>query len=70
MILVVFFVRKSRGFGFITRKSDGADFFVHSRSISPNDFDQLNEGTEVEFTEHETTRGLEAKNIRIKNSNC
>jgi len=57
--------RKNRGFGFITRKSDGADFFVHSRSIRDADFESINEGIEVEFLEIQTHRGGEAKDIQI-----
>ena len=58
-------LRKNRGFGFITRKSDGADFFVHSRSIQNGDLDSLNEGMEVEFSEIQNKRGGEAKDVQI-----
>ncbi|CAF1083733.1 unnamed protein product [Adineta steineri] len=61
---------KNRGFGFITRKSDGADFFVHSRSIHHRDLENFHEGTEVDFYESESNRGAEAKDVRIiKNTN-
>lgn len=60
--------RKNRGFGFITRKSDGADIFVHSRSIDKADIESLNEGIEVDFIEIENNRGGgEAKDVRIIN---
>jgi CspA family cold shock protein len=62
-----FCIRKNRGFGFITRKSDGADFFVHARSINKSDLDSLTEGIEVDFIEIENDRGSEAKDIRILN---
>ncbi len=62
-----FFLRKNRGFGFITRKSDGADFFVHSRSIDKADLESLNEGIEVDFIEIQNNRGGEAKDVRILN---
>ncbi|CAF0735952.1 unnamed protein product [Rotaria sordida] len=58
---------KNRGFGFITRKSDGADLFVHSRSIRHTGLESLEEGMEVEFLEIQSNRGAEAKDIRIIN---
>ncbi len=65
-----FLSSKNRGFGFITRKSDGADFFVHSRSIRNADLEFLHEGMEVEFCEVQNNRGAEAKDVRIiKNKN-
>ena len=68
MCIVSFFCfRKDRGFGFITRKSDGADFFVHARSIKKSDLDLLTEGIEVDFIEMQGDRGGEAKDIRILN---
>ena len=60
--------RKNRGFGFITRKSDGADVFMHSRWIHPSDLEHLHEGMEVDFLEGESDRGLEARDIRIVES--
>ncbi|CAF1017601.1 unnamed protein product [Adineta ricciae] len=59
---------KNRGFGFITRKSDGADVFMHSRWIHPSDLEHLHEGMEVDFLESESDRGLEARDIRIVES--
>jgi CspA family cold shock protein len=65
-----FLSSKNRGFGFLTRKSDGADFFVHSRSIRNADLEFLHEGMEVEFCEVQNNRGAEAKDVRIiKNTN-
>ncbi len=61
--------RKNRGFGFITRKSDGADFFVHSRSIRKTDVEEINEGMEVEFLEVRNNRGAEAKDVRMLKKN-
>ncbi|CAF2752701.1 unnamed protein product [Rotaria sp. Silwood2] len=58
---------KNRGFGFITRKSDGADLFVHSRSIRHTGLESLEEGMEVEFLEVQSDRGAEAKDVRIIN---
>ncbi|CAF0788521.1 unnamed protein product [Rotaria sp. Silwood1] len=58
---------KTRGFGFITRKSDGADLFVHSRSIRHTGLESLEEGMEVEFLEVQSNRGAEAKDVRIVN---
>ncbi|CAF1620054.1 unnamed protein product [Adineta ricciae] len=59
---------KNRGFGFITRKSDGADVFMHSRWIHPSDLEHIHEGIEVDFLESESDRGLEARDIRIVES--
>ncbi|CAF4290286.1 unnamed protein product [Rotaria socialis] len=58
---------KNRGFGFITRKSDGADLFVHSRSIRHAGLESLQEGMEVEFLAVQSNRGAEAKDLRIIN---
>ncbi len=69
MLYFDFFNRKNRGFGFITRKSDGADLFVHSRSIHKDDLEFLNEGIEVEFIEIQNNRGSEAKDVRILKKN-
>ncbi|CAF0791491.1 unnamed protein product [Adineta steineri] len=67
---VDYYSSKNRGFGFITRKSDGADFFVHSRSIHQRDLENFHEGIEVDFYESESNRGAEAKDVRIiKNTN-
>ncbi|CAF4071823.1 unnamed protein product [Rotaria magnacalcarata] len=58
---------ENRGFGFITRKSDGADLFVHSRSIRRAGLESLQEGMEVEFLAVQSNRGAEAKDLRIIN---
>ncbi|HGS5268959.1 TPA: cold-shock protein, partial [Vibrio parahaemolyticus] len=40
---------ENKGFGFITKDSDGKDIFVHFRSISSDGFKTLLEGQKVSF---------------------
>lgn len=63
--LSCFCIRKNRGYGFITRKDDGADLFVHSRSLRNAGVENLEEGMEVEFLTVKSERGMEAKDIRL-----
>ena len=48
----------SKGYGFIAREN-GADLFVHFRSIVGDGFRTLKEGQQVQFTETEGKKGRE-----------
>ena len=51
-----------RGFGFI-EVEDGKDVFVHRTSLPEGT--NLNDGDNVEFEIEESTRGPQAKNVKI-----
>ncbi|CAF0746317.1 unnamed protein product [Rotaria sordida] len=56
---------KEKGFGFISKTSDGTDYFVHFKNINATGFRQLEQGQEVEFTATQGEKGLEAKDVSI-----
>jgi len=53
---------ESKGFGFIQREN-GADLFVHFRSILGQGFKSLTEGQRVSFTEVNGQKGPQAENV-------
>lgn len=53
----------AKGFGFITRKDEDADIFVHFRSIQGEGYRTLNEGQEVAFKLVEGPKGLQAEDV-------
>ena len=53
---------ESKGFGFIQREN-GADLFVHFRSILGQGFKSLSEGQRVSFTEVNGQKGPQAENV-------
>ena len=53
---------EKKGFGFIERQ-DGADVFVHFRSIVGDGFKTLSDGQEVEFEVEEGEKGPQAVNV-------
>ena len=55
---------ESKGFGFIKREN-GADLFVHFRSIQGTGFKTLAEGQAVTFTEVSGQKGPQAENVSI-----
>ena len=55
---------ESKGFGFIKREN-GADLFVHFRSIQGAGFKTLAEGQAVTFTEVSGQKGPQAENVSI-----
>ncbi|MFM8333648.1 MAG: cold-shock protein [Candidatus Methylumidiphilus sp.] len=55
---------ESKGFGFIQREN-GADLFVHFRSIQGNGFKTLAEGQAVSFVEVAGQKGPQADNVVI-----
>lgn len=55
---------EAKGFGFIQREN-GADLFVHFRSIVGNGFKTLAEGQSVTFTEVNGQKGPQAENVAV-----
>jgi CspA family cold shock protein len=57
-----------RGFGFI-RSTDGKEFFFHGSSVeAPATFDELTEGTEVDFEEEpsrKVNKGPRAYRVQV-----
>lgn len=53
---------EAKGFGFIQREN-GADLFVHFRSIVGQGFKSLTEGQRVSFTEVNGQKGPQAENV-------
>jgi len=53
---------EAKGFGFIQRPN-GADLFVHFRSIVGQGFKSLAEGQRVSFTEVNGQKGPQAENV-------
>ncbi|CAF4283359.1 unnamed protein product [Rotaria socialis] len=56
---------KEKGFGFISKTSDGTDYFVHFKNINASGFKVLEEGQEVEFTVTQGAKGLEARDVSV-----
>nr|WP_321459794.1 cold-shock protein [uncultured Vibrio sp.] len=56
---------ENKGFGFITKDSDGKDIFVHFRSISSVGFKTLLEGQKVSFEVEPGEKGLHATNVAL-----
>lgn len=53
----------AKGYGFISRATDGKDVFVHYSSISGDGFRTLNQGQTVEYEEQQGAKGLFAANV-------
>ncbi|MEF1311797.1 cold-shock protein [Vibrio mytili] len=56
---------ENKGFGFITKDSDGKDIFVHFRSISSEGFKTLLEGQKVSFEVAPGDKGPQATNVAL-----
>ncbi|WP_045627324.1 cold-shock protein [Vibrio parahaemolyticus] len=56
---------ENKGFGFITKDSDGKDIFVHFRSISSDGFKTLLEGQKVSFEVEPGEKGPHATNVSL-----
>lgn len=57
-------VIRDRGFGFIS-SADGQEIFFHRSGLAGQDFDSLNEGTEVDFETQNSPKGLRAVNVKV-----
>ncbi len=55
---------KSKGYGFFTYDNDQDDIFVHYSAIQTKGFRYLEEGDQVEFVIEETTKGLQASDVK------
>ncbi len=53
-----------RGFGFISAEN-GEEVFFHRSALRGEDFDFLEEGTDVEFNVERGPKGLRAANVRV-----
>lgn len=57
-------VIRDRGFGFIS-SADGQEIFFHRSGLAGQNFDSLNEGTEVDFETQNSPKGLRAVNVKV-----
>ena len=53
-----------RGFGFIAIEGEEKDLFFHSNELQGVEFNDLNEGDEVEFEISEGPKGPNATNVK------
>ncbi len=60
---VVLWFDDERGIGFVETQN-GKEVFVHHSSIEMSGYRSLVQGDRVSFTIEETSRGLEAKNVK------
>jgi CspA family cold shock protein len=56
------FYNDSKGFGFITNEETGKEIFVHVSNLNGT---ELREGDNVEYTEEEGRKGMEAANVEV-----
>jgi len=59
---------KEKGYGFISKNSDGTDCFIHFKNINTTGFKTLEQGQEVEFTVVQGEKGIEARDVSIINT--
>lgn len=55
---------RERGFGFISAEN-GTEIFFHRSSLQGVDFDNLNEGANVEFNVEQSPKGSRAANVKL-----
>jgi len=55
-------VNTDKGFGFI-RGENGTEYFFHRSAMQGTKFEDLQRGSEVEFTEAESDRGPRAEEV-------
>lgn len=55
------FFNTGKGFGFITEKTTGEDYFVHVTGL----IDEIQDGSNVEFDLKEGRKGLNAVDVRV-----
>jgi cold shock protein len=53
----------AKGYGFISRREDGKDVFVHYSAINGDGFRTLQEGQSVEYEEQNGPKGLFAARV-------
>ena len=54
---------REKGFGFI--EGEGRELFFHRTAVEGANFDELEEGQSVEYTEGQGPKGPRAENVRI-----
>lgn len=54
-----------RGFGFIAREGSDKDLFFHAKELQNAEFNELQEGAQVEFEVSEGPKGPSATNVSI-----
>ena len=64
---IVKWFNNEKGYGFI-EFDDKEDIFVHYSAINKKGYKTLNEGDNVEYTLLETSKGYQALNVSIINS--
>lgn len=52
-----------RGFGFISREGEDKDLFFHSSELQGVEYNELNEGDQVQFEVSEGPKGLNATKV-------
>ena len=57
--------KTDKGFGFISCEGKEKDLFFHSNDLSGVTFDELQQGTAVEFDVVEGDKGPAAKNVKL-----
>ena len=57
--------KTDKGYGFISREGEEKDLFFHSNDLSGVSYDELQEGTAVEFDVEEGDKGPSAKNVKV-----
>ncbi|HYV85061.1 MAG TPA: cold shock domain-containing protein [Patescibacteria group bacterium] len=57
---------RDRGFGFI-RGNDGKDVFFHRSGLMNLNFDELEQGTPVDFEVENSPKGPRANRVRLAN---
>lgn len=53
-----------KGFGFIKDNQTGAELFFHRSAVKGTTFEQLREGSAVQFEEGQGAKGPRAENVR------
>ena len=57
--------KTDKGYGFITREGEEKDLFFHSTDLVGVTFDELQEGSAVEFDVVDGEKGPSAKNVKL-----
>jgi len=59
------FFNNTKGFGFITPDSGGADIFVHFSAIEGTGYKSLTEGDQVSFSVTQGQKGPQASDVTV-----
>jgi len=57
----------NKGYGFIKPTTGGEDVFFHKTSVQQIQFEELQEGTIVEYREEDSPKGRRAIDVRVPN---